>query len=62
MKALIYNGPGQKSLEDRPTPAITKPTDAVIKITKTTISARTFTFLKVMCRRVDPVPCWAMKV
>jgi alcohol dehydrogenase len=37
MQALIYNGPGQKKLEDRPKPTIQGPTDAVVRITKTTI-------------------------
>lgn len=37
MKALIYKGPGQKAVEDRLKPAIQLPTDAVVKITKTTI-------------------------
>ena len=34
MKALIYQGPGKKALEDRPAPEIIHPTDAVIKIAK----------------------------
>jgi len=37
MKALVYHGPGQKSWEEKPTPTILKPTDAVVKISKTTI-------------------------
>ncbi len=37
MKALIYNGPGKIALEDRPKPGITAPTDAIVRITKTTI-------------------------
>jgi alcohol dehydrogenase len=37
MKALIYIGPGKTALEDRPKPAITAPTDAIVRITKTTI-------------------------
>jgi alcohol dehydrogenase len=37
MKALVYHGPGKKSWEDKPKPIITKPTDAVVKILKTTI-------------------------
>lgn len=37
MKALVYQGPGKKALEDRPLPKILKPTDALVKITKTTI-------------------------
>jgi alcohol dehydrogenase len=37
MKALVYHGPGQKSWEDKPVPTIKAPTDAVVKIFKTTI-------------------------
>lgn len=37
MKALIYEGVGKKRLDDRPMPVITAPTDAIVKITKTTI-------------------------
>jgi len=37
MKALTYRGPGKRALEDRPKPTVKAPTDAVVKITKTTI-------------------------
>lgn len=37
MKALTYHGPGQKSLDDHTKPVIVAPTDAIVKITKTTI-------------------------
>jgi alcohol dehydrogenase len=37
MKALVYHGRGKRSLEDKPKPVITAPTDAIVKITKTTI-------------------------
>ena len=46
MQALVYNGPGQKNLEDRPTPTIKMPTDAVIRITKTTICGTDLHILK----------------
>lgn len=46
MKALVYKGPGQKVLEDRPTPQITAPTDAVVKIVKTTICGTDLHILK----------------
>lgn len=46
MQALVYNGPGQKMLEERPNPVIQKPTDAVIKITKTTICGTDLHILK----------------
>jgi alcohol dehydrogenase len=37
MKALVYHGPNRRAWEDKPKPAIQKPTDAIVKITKTTI-------------------------
>src|SRR6202451_2786638 len=37
MKAFVYRGPGKKALEDRLKPEITAPTDAIVKIVKTTI-------------------------
>ena len=37
MKALVYHGPGNKAWEEKPKPVILKPTDAVVKIYKTTI-------------------------
>jgi len=46
MKALIYHGPGQKALEDHAVPRIEKPTDAIVKITKTTICGTDLHILK----------------
>ena len=37
MKALVYHGPGKKAWEEKPKPTIQEPTDAVVKILKTTI-------------------------
>ena len=37
MKALVYHGAGKKTWEEKPKPGITKPTDAVVKVLKTTI-------------------------
>jgi alcohol dehydrogenase len=37
MKALVYHGPGKKAWEEKPKPAIADPTDAIVKIVKTTI-------------------------
>lgn len=37
MKALVYHGPGKMSWENKPKPIISEPTDAIIKILKTTI-------------------------
>jgi len=46
MKALVYAGPGTKSLEERPKPEMTAPTDAIVKITKTTICGTDLHILK----------------
>ena len=46
MKALVYRGPGKKALEERPKPEITAPTDAIVKITKTTICGTDLHILK----------------
>lgn len=37
MKALVYQGSGTKVVENRPMPQIAEPTDAVVKVAKTTI-------------------------
>lgn len=46
MKALVYHGPGKKALENRPMPRIGHPTDAIVKITKTTICGTDLHILK----------------
>jgi alcohol dehydrogenase len=46
MKALVYLGPGKKALEDRQKPDIAAPTDAIVKITKTTICGTDLHILK----------------
>ena len=46
MKALVYLGPGKKAVEDRPKPGITAPTDAIVKVTKTTICGTDLHILK----------------
>ncbi|MGM0545771.1 MAG: zinc-dependent alcohol dehydrogenase family protein [Bacteroidota bacterium] len=37
MKALVYHGPGNRAYEEKPKPEIQETTDAVVKISKTTI-------------------------
>ncbi len=46
MKALVYHGPGKKTLEDRPRPEIKASTDAIIKMLKTTICGTDLHILK----------------
>jgi alcohol dehydrogenase len=46
LKALVYHGPGEKAFEDHPKPQIAAPTDAIVKITKTTICGTDLHILK----------------
>lgn len=46
MKALVYHGPGKKSLEDRPRPKLEAPGDAIVRVTKTTICGTDLHILK----------------
>jgi alcohol dehydrogenase len=46
MKALVYQGPGKKALEERAKPTITDPTDAIVRVTKTTICGTDLHILK----------------
>jgi alcohol dehydrogenase len=46
MKALVYRGPGQLSLEERPKPELQGPGDAIIRMSKTTICGTDLHILK----------------
>jgi alcohol dehydrogenase len=46
MKALVYSALGKKELLERPKPDITAPTDAIVRITKTTICGTDLHILK----------------
>ena len=46
MKALVYHGPGKKAWEDHPKPEIAAPTDAIVRITRTTICGTDLHILK----------------
>jgi alcohol dehydrogenase len=46
MRALVYHGPGKKSLDQRPKPIIQKPTDAIVRVSKTTICGTDLHILK----------------
>lgn len=46
MKAFVYQGIGKKSLEDHPEPELAAPTDAIVKIVKTTICGTDLHILK----------------
>jgi alcohol dehydrogenase len=46
MKALVYKGPGLKSYEDHAKPELRDPTDAIVRITRTTICGTDLHILK----------------
>ncbi|WP_175936505.1 alcohol dehydrogenase catalytic domain-containing protein, partial [Burkholderia cepacia] len=46
MKALVYHGPGRKTLEERPMPELQSPTDAIVRVTRTTICGTDLHILK----------------
>lgn len=46
MNALVYGGPSKKSLENRPKPGIVAPTDAIVRVTHTTICGTDLHILK----------------
>ncbi|HVI95332.1 MAG TPA: zinc-dependent alcohol dehydrogenase family protein [Anaeromyxobacter sp.] len=46
MKALVYHGPGKKAWEDKPKPTLKDPTDAIVKVSKTTICGTDLHILK----------------
>lgn len=46
MKALVYLGPGRKAVEERPIPTLQAATDAVVRVTRTTICGTDLHILK----------------
>lgn len=46
MKALVYRGPGQKSVEERAKPVLIAPDDAIVRLTRTTICGTDLHILK----------------
>jgi alcohol dehydrogenase len=46
MKALIYRGPGKKEWAEKPAPTLLHPTDAIVRITHTTICGTDLHILK----------------
>ena len=46
MKALVYHGPGKRSWEEKPKPEVQAPTNAIVRITKTTICGTDLHILK----------------
>jgi alcohol dehydrogenase len=54
MKAVVYRGPGEKRLEERPKPELKSPGDAIVRIVKTTICGTDLHILKGDVPTVDP--------
>ncbi|MCD6341208.1 MAG: alcohol dehydrogenase catalytic domain-containing protein [Desulfurococcales archaeon] len=54
MRAVVYYGPGDKKLADVPKPKIEEPTDAIVKITMTTICGTDLHILKGDLPEVKP--------
>lgn len=46
MKALVYQGPGRKALEERPKPVVRESGDAIVRLTRTTICGTDLHILK----------------
>ncbi len=46
MKALVYHGPGKRAWEERPKPVVKEPTDAIVKLARTTICGTDLHILK----------------
>lgn len=54
MQALVYYGPGEKALEERPLPQIGAATDAIVKMVKTTVCGTDLHILKGDVPEVEP--------
>ena len=54
MKALVYGGPGIIEFKEVPVPQLTKPTDALIRMTKTTICGTDLGIIKGKVPTVQP--------
>ncbi|MBS0632590.1 MAG: zinc-dependent alcohol dehydrogenase family protein [Verrucomicrobia bacterium] len=54
MKALVYHGPGQRAWVEKPLPTLQLPTDAIVRITKTTICGTDLHILKGDVPEVPP--------
>jgi alcohol dehydrogenase len=54
MKAMIYHGPGKRAWEEVPDPAITAPTDAIVRVDAVTICGTDLHILKGDVPAVEP--------
>lgn len=61
MKALVYHGPGRKSLDERPMPELAAPTDVIVRVTRTTICGTDLHILKGDVPSCEPGACSATR-
>jgi alcohol dehydrogenase len=54
MHALVYNGPGKRAWDERPRPSLREPTDAIVRITTSTICGTDLHILKGDVPSVQP--------
>ena len=54
MRALVYRGPNKRALEDMPKPSLQLATDAIVRVTKTTICGTDLHILKGDVPTVEP--------
>ena len=58
MKALVYDGVGKIAFLERPKPTLVEPTDAIVKVTKTTICGTDLHILKGDVATCHPGRAW----
>ena len=61
MKAMVYHGANDIRLEEKPKPAILHPTDAIVKIVKTTICGTDLDIWKGKTQKLPMGAFWGMK-
>ena len=61
MKAMVYYGEGDIRFEEHDKPRIIDPTDAVVRITKTTICGTDLAFGRAKIPKFPPVGFWGTK-
>ena len=61
MKALVYHGPGKRAWEETPRPAIQSATDAIVRITTSTICGRPAHPERAICQRSPPAEFWGTR-
>ena len=55
MKALVYHGLGKKAWEEHANPTVIDPTDAIVRVTKTTICGTDLHILASLVKMIEAV-------